>query len=172
MSGVGSGLRRAGGTVARWLEQHLPATLLGVIATILAVSVFWRYVLDSALSWPNELVTVLFLWAIFLAIPGAFRQRAHISVDLFSPVLPARVNHVLRVIAAAISVVILGVFGYYAWRYAGVSTKRLQLTGIHYSWVYGVLALSFALSVLHLLRSPSRASADLVEVPDEKERGS
>ncbi len=49
---------------------------------VMALGVFFRYVLNRSLSWSDELALVLFVWATFLSISMAYRHDRHVSIDL------------------------------------------------------------------------------------------
>jgi len=51
-------------------------------AVIMALGVFFRYVLNNSLTWSDELALVLFGWATFLAIATGYRHDKHVHIDL------------------------------------------------------------------------------------------
>ena len=64
------------------------ATFTAVLTTIafaavMLMGVFFRYVLNSSLSWSDEAALVLFGWAAFLFIASAYLHGKHIHLDIF-----------------------------------------------------------------------------------------
>jgi tripartite ATP-independent transporter DctM subunit len=57
--------------------EALGSAILVVEVCLLATDVFYRYVLDSALIWGDELATVLFLWLTMLGAVGAYCRNEH-----------------------------------------------------------------------------------------------
>lgn len=52
------------------------ALCLGLMVVTILIQVFFRYVLDSALPWPEEASRFLMLWSTGLMAPTAFRRGA------------------------------------------------------------------------------------------------
>lgn len=48
-----------------------------------SAQVFNRYILNQSLSWGEELQKFSHIWLIFLTIPVAYRNRAHLGMNLF-----------------------------------------------------------------------------------------
>ena len=62
------------------------AILLMVI--VILVQVFFRYVLNNALPWPDEVARFLMLWMTGLIAPSAYRWGGFVSIDLLERFLP------------------------------------------------------------------------------------
>ena len=56
------------------------AILLMVIVII--IQVFFRYVLNNALPWPDEVARFLMLWMTGLIAPSAYRWGGFVSIDM------------------------------------------------------------------------------------------
>ena len=58
--------------VLAWLNQYLEEALLGIfliaMTLIMGIQVFSRYVLQTSLSWSEELTRYLFIWSGFLSV--------------------------------------------------------------------------------------------------------
>jgi len=59
------------------------------MAALVAVQVFFRYVLNHSLFWSEELARFLLVWLTFLGASVAYHRRAHPGIDTFSLLLPA-----------------------------------------------------------------------------------
>jgi TRAP-type transport system small permease protein len=58
----------------------------GCIAAIVLITlgaVIFRYVLDSPLSWVEQVSNMIFIWIIFTGSAVLYRQNLHIGVDMF-----------------------------------------------------------------------------------------
>lgn len=78
------------------------------------VSILFRYVLNSSLSWSDEFVRYLFVWLTLLGSAVVFRDREHIRIDYFIGLCPARIRRVIEgVITCAVSLFFIAmlVFG-------------------------------------------------------------
>ena len=67
---------------------------LAVAVAIIAVQVFWRYVLGSPLAWTEEVSRYIFIWIVMLGIPIMFNRDIAICFDLFSGKLMAIIGSI------------------------------------------------------------------------------
>jgi len=72
----------------RLVGWALAACLAGMTC-IVFVSVIFRYLLNSPLTWTEELASLLFAWLTFVGAYVGFRSRTHISIDTLVIFLPA-----------------------------------------------------------------------------------
>ncbi len=82
--------------VGRWIA--ILAIALMVAVTLLQV--FCRYVLNSALPWPDEAARFMMLWLTGLIAPRAYRRGGFVAIDTIPRLLP-------RVPAATLSLILL-----------------------------------------------------------------
>lgn len=84
---------------------------LGVMTVIILIQVFFRYVLGSALPWPDEAARFLMLWMTALIAPSAYRQGGFVSIDMVSAMLPRRLAGflVLTLLIVALTVLLTGI---------------------------------------------------------------
>lgn len=90
----GTGGVTAPSLATRAIESTAMLLLVGAAAVAL-LQVFFRYGLDNALPWPEELAQWMFVWAIFVGAGIAAGRRGHIAIETFSPRLSpaARERH-------------------------------------------------------------------------------
>ncbi|SFM18661.1 TRAP transporter small permease [Marinobacter zhejiangensis] len=81
--------------------------VMALMVLVVSLQVFWRYVLGSSIDSADELSRLLFVWAIFLAIPHGIKQGVHMGIDLFVSLMPAAVKAVLFRVMAAFSAVLM-----------------------------------------------------------------
>ena len=70
---------------------------LAAAVVIIAVQVFWRYVLGSPLAWTEEISRYVFIWIVMLGIPIMFNRDIAICFDLFSGKLHGRKSDYLQI---------------------------------------------------------------------------
>jgi tripartite ATP-independent transporter DctM subunit len=63
-----------------WFVEPATAALVVIEVCILTAGVYSRYVLDNALSWSDELASILFLWLIMLGAVSAYRRGEHMRL--------------------------------------------------------------------------------------------
>ncbi|MGP9788557.1 TRAP transporter small permease [Roseinatronobacter sp. NSM] len=90
-------------TVGRWLGA---ACILLMVCFILT-QVFCRYVLGSALPWPEEASRFLMLWSAGLMIGTAYRRGGFVAIELLTVLLPRLLRHVLTLALLSLAMIIL-----------------------------------------------------------------
>ena len=81
------------------------AILLMVIVIILQV--FFRYVLNNALPWPDEVARFLMLWMTGFIAPSAYRWGGFVSIDMLERFLPKILSNILVFLILIISLAVL-----------------------------------------------------------------
>jgi len=79
---------------------------IGLTGSLL-VSIFFRYVVGQALSWPEEISLILFAWLVLLAGSLGVRENFHVRLTIVADRLPRRIQYFLNKAV----IVALGVFG-------------------------------------------------------------
>lgn len=87
----------------RWLRPLMAVTVaidrvsfvaivaaMGGMAALVATQVLFRYALSSSIDSADELSRLLFVWAMFLAIPHGIPRGIHVGVDILVNLLPKR----------------------------------------------------------------------------------
>jgi TRAP-type C4-dicarboxylate transport system permease small subunit len=80
------------------LVNALLSFLIASIVGVMLVSVVFRYVLNSSLSWSDEFVRYLFVWLTLLGSAVVFRDREHIRIDYFISLCPPKLRRVIEVV--------------------------------------------------------------------------
>ena len=115
-----NGLGLVNGTVlafCRWIG----AACLGLMVVVILMQVFFRYVLGSALAWPEEASRFLMLWSTGLMAPTAFRRGGFVAIDMVVRMLP-------RLVATGLSVILMVVTILVLWTALGIGWS--EVTGI------------------------------------------
>ena len=87
--------------ICKWLAVLILATM----TTITLSGVFFRYILDDALPWSEEIAKYLMVWLTFIAAPLAFRMGGLVSIQALPDALNGRKNEILQVV---IQLIIIG----------------------------------------------------------------
>jgi TRAP-type C4-dicarboxylate transport system permease small subunit len=103
------------------LGRWIGAICLGLMVVAILAQVFFRYVLNNALPWPEEASRFLMLWSTGLMAPTAFRRGGFVAIDMVVRLLP-------RAVAAGLAVVLLGVTILVLWIALGIGWS--EVTGI------------------------------------------
>ena len=147
--------------MGRWVDRVIGwilALCMGVMTCVVFVSVLFRYVLNSPLTWTEELASLLFAWVTFVGAYAGFRSRSHISIDTLVIFLPPAVR---RGIARFVDVCVLLLLALFIWE--GISltmtTWSLEFPALEISrgYLYLAIPVGAVLMALGLLESRHRA---------------
>ncbi|QIE42049.1 TRAP transporter small permease subunit [Rhodobacteraceae bacterium SC52] len=91
------------GHLGRWVTIIAMALMVAVIL----LQVFFRYILNNALPWPDEAARFLMLWMTGLIAPVAYRRGGFVAIDLVSRALPVRVAALLSLGLLTLALLVL-----------------------------------------------------------------
>ena len=75
------------------------AVALVAITLVIPYGVFWRYVMNSASSWPEPFSVLAMVVFSFIGGAAAYRAGAHICVQMLTDAVPERVRFVMLKVA-------------------------------------------------------------------------
>jgi len=126
--------------------------LAGCLVGSLLISIFFRYIVGQALSWPDEISLILFAWLVLLAGSLGVREEFHVRLTFVSERFPKPARSILnRLILLAIAC--FGVVLVYSGHDLVVRTAR-HLTPtlrLPLDWLNYSVPVCGALIVLHCL---------------------
>ena len=82
--------------IVTWIENSLLIGLLALMVGLAGTQILFRNLLDLSLLEADQLLRMLVLWVALLGAVAASRDRKHISVDVLSRFLPARLHAGVR----------------------------------------------------------------------------
>ena len=141
--------------LSRAINQWVERLLFGLgftMAVIVAVQVFFRYVLNHSLFWSEELARYLLVWLTFLGASVAYRRRAHPGIDFFYIKMPPTIKTTARFLVHLTSLILFGVMIFYGYRFTYF--LRLQITpALHLpKWIiFSIIPISGLILTVHAL---------------------
>jgi TRAP-type C4-dicarboxylate transport system permease small subunit len=142
-------LERVSVTLNGWIE-YLLFGLGFTMTVVVAVQVFFRYVLNQSLFWSEELARYLLVWLSFLGASVAYRRRAHPGIDILYAKMPAALRKMATVAVHLASLALFAVMVVYGWRFAYF--VRLQISPALYisKWIiFSIIPISGGILMLH-----------------------
>lgn len=120
-----------------------------VLAIVVFLQFFTRYVLNDSLAWTEEVARYLLILVAFLGSITAVRRAAHIMLEFVIRATPPRVGKALAVTAELIALVF-----YASMTWIGVEliqkTRQQMITiPVPKSWIYAVCVGSLALMTFY-----------------------
>lgn len=136
-------MTQAARNAAEWLmslTHNIAALLLAVASGLVIWQVFTRFVLGSASGWSEVASRAVVIWMVFIAAGVAFRTGAMISLEFISGVLPPRARRAVMWLVAGLSLLFLGLLGWYGAMMAlRVQNQQVAMLGVSMSWLYAAI---------------------------------
>jgi TRAP-type C4-dicarboxylate transport system permease small subunit len=130
--------------------QAYSAALILIMLVVVLVGVFYRYVVDQALSWYDEFAGYILVWLTMYGSVVGLARGKHISFETLVEKLPRGAQRVAEAFDAlcvlGFSLVLL-VSGWVLVREMADDTA-VSLPGVKMTWIYSVMPISGALMVL------------------------
>lgn len=140
-------------TIDRWLVQPVTAVLCGSVAIIIIMQVFFRYALNSPLSWAEEAARYLMIWTAALGGSTALRIGAHTAFEGFLESSSAVIRWTARTFVFVTVQIFLWILLLKGLEVAFFNAiQRSAALGIPMMWPYLALPCAAALMILHSLR--------------------
>ena len=81
--------------------------LVAAMVLTILLQVFCRYVLNSALPWPEEVARAFMIWMMALVSAEAYRQGSFVAIDLLQESIPKRLSTILKLSLLLIATLVL-----------------------------------------------------------------
>ena len=122
------------------LLAFVTASAMAAIVLIVFVNVALRYIVNTGLTWSEEIAVNLFVWVIFLGAILAGIEGLHIKVDLLIKKLPKKMQKVFLVIASMCVLFAMGVLIVGGVDVVKVTDRNISAaTGIPFSYISAAL---------------------------------
>jgi TRAP-type C4-dicarboxylate transport system permease small subunit len=152
-----------------WAVEHLLAIALIVAVLLNVVNVVGRYLTGVTLTGGDEIEIYILIWTAFLNAAVVSWRRSHLRMDLIVKAMPLRLQGVVSVAEAAITVVLTVFVAWQSFLYVAriyslgaVSDLARLPTWIPHSAVFVGFALMAVIAVVNGLWRTRRSGADEV----------
>ena len=135
------------------------AILIAAIVVDVVAQVVFRYVLNSSLSWSEELARYIFVWIIFLGTSVAARRKRHIAMQAIACLFPTSMQPWLAAVNLIICIVFFVLFTYFtALLVQNANYELSSALQIPISWVYAAAPIGAVLTIVHLVNALVRVA--------------
>lgn len=118
------------------LLAFITASAMAAIVLVVFVNVAMRYILNTGLTWSEEVAVNLFVWVIFLGAILAGLEGLHIKVDMLTSKLSKKMQKVLLVISSLCVLFAMGVLAVGGIDVVKVSHKNISsATELPFSYI-------------------------------------
>ncbi len=150
-------------------SDGLVLVVFWVLAFVVFLQFFTRYVLNDSLGWTEEIARFLLIGVTFLGAIMAVRKESHIAVEFVYRYLPRRARLWLQLAVDAIAVVFYATTGWLCTEMAQKTRQMMVSVDVPKSVVYWIVAACFLgmtiYGVLVFLRHLRTGTSRLVD-PD------
>lgn len=138
------------------------------LVVLIGMEVFFRYVIGRALSWPEEVLGLIFVWFTLIGVVLLTQSGEHIEFSFFISRVGPRVRKFFAIFIQAVIAFFAVLMILYGYSYAIMFlSERTPAAGINALWlnlslpVCGVLILLYSqLNILKILQPPRKDHRD------------
>ena len=94
-------------TMVLKLSRSVAWVLMALMVVAILIQVFFRYVLNNALPWPEEAARAMMIWMTAAIAPSAYRWGGFVSIDMMKDALPKLVRAMLSIFLLVIATAVL-----------------------------------------------------------------
>lgn len=131
------------------IEDWLVFVIFWVLAAVVFLQFFTRYVLNDSIAWTEEIARYLLICVTFVGAAMAARKGTHIALELVYHVVPARARRWLRLVLSIIAVVF---FAIATWLCFGIAEamwyQPMVVVDLPLGLVYYVACFGLALTTI------------------------
>ncbi len=116
------------------LDDIVAAAAMAALILLMFISILCRYLFSVPLMWSEEVIALLFIWAIMIGGVSTQKMRGHLSVDLLVALFRPRVQALIGVIVKLVFAAVLIGMIRYGWELSmEASDKITNILGISYT---------------------------------------
>lgn len=129
--------------------RHFSVGLIISMTVIILAQVFFRYVINSSLTWSEELAKLMMIWLAFLIAPLAYRWGANVSIEIILSLFKKRWLFSLRIVLNLLVLWILYIFLNESFGLVERGQKiRASSIPVQMSYFYSIVPISFSALML------------------------
>ena len=133
---------------ARW-DDGLVFVVFWILAFVVFLQFFTRYVLNDSLGWTEEIARFLLIAVTFIGSIMAVRKRAHIAVEFLYRWVPRPARRVAQTLIDLVSIVFYASLAGLSAQLAGRTNQMMVSIDVPKSLVYWGVAVCFALMAVY-----------------------
>jgi TRAP-type C4-dicarboxylate transport system permease small subunit len=129
-------------------SDGLVVAVFWVLAFVVFLQFFTRYVLNDSLGWTEEIARFLLIAVTFIGAVMAVRRQSHIAVEVLYRWLSRPVRRVLQTVVDVVGVIFYGALTWFTIQLAGRTRQMMVSIDVPKSLVYWGVAACFAAMTL------------------------
>ena len=139
-------------TIFDVIEQGLGVCFVLLMFISVLLQIFYRYLLQSPLTWTEEVARYSFIWTVLLGAAFAVRRKEHVAMNLLFDRFPKSVQRYVAVVINGIILISLMYLLPVSWSFFSFM-KNVSAPTLNISWGFLFFAapLSITLMTIHTL---------------------
>ncbi len=131
------------------IEDYLVLIVFWVLAGVVFAQFFSRYVLNSSITWTEEIARYLLIFVGFAGSIMAVRKNSHIFVEVFYRFMSPGLGMIAARLVDIVKIVFFGIGTWLSWKIVPIMTNhRMVSINLPMSWIYIVVFISFLIMTL------------------------
>lgn len=132
--------------------RFINSMILLVMFLILLLQVFTRKLLESSLSWPEEVALITMIWLTFVGAYQVTIENKHLKMDFLEEKIPYSLKPYLRILSKAIVVVFLGVATFWGINFTqSAGSIKMPVSKLPMALPYCIILISLFLMLIEYL---------------------
>ncbi|XDA99096.1 TRAP transporter small permease [Sulfitobacter sp. LCG007] len=136
----------------RW-DDTLVLVIFWVLAFVVFLQFFTRYVLNDSLGWTEEIARFLLIAVTFTGAVMACRKNSHIAVEFFYRWVSRPARRVAQLTIDALTTAFYALLTMLTAQLAGKTQQMMVSIDVPKSWVYWFVAVCFAAMTVYSARN-------------------
>lgn len=149
--------------------EFFVASMLAVMFFTFVIQIIFRYFF-TPIGWTVELITVLWVWVIFIGNAFVVRGKDHVTFDILYLWAPNKIRRIMASISA-LSVACIFLWSFLpTWEYFQfLGIKKTPLLKIPFDWFFSCFVIFLAAGIIYsLLKTREAFFNQLPESPNEE----
>lgn len=147
--------------ILRWLDANLEKSIIlvnyVVMAAIIFVEVFRRFIFSQQAAWSSTIPIYLFLWIVWVGCAYNVRIRAHLSFDELRARLPYKWQYACLLLDAALWIIFAAIVVYFTSKQVMLSRDNFAIVqgtdNVMQWWFYTATPFAFTLLIIRVLQN-------------------
>jgi len=108
--------------------KYICVILTGILVSLISIAVFYRYILQNALSWPEEIAGFCFVWLTMLGAVMCLFNKAHIGVSVLVNKFPLTLKKAVYIFMYILMLIFSYLIMSQGYLLLGIVSKQLSPT--------------------------------------------
>ncbi|MFD2443781.1 TRAP transporter small permease [Bacillus sp. CGMCC 1.16607] len=134
-------------------EKKLVMVLMFAMAIVVALGVFFRYVLNNPLFWAGEVSIFLLIYITFLGGSLGLKYKMQASVTIFTDYLPGNWKKIIDVVGHLFMLVFMAIILFYCFKWISSPNVAFQKSSalLLPMWIpYSIIPIGFSFATIHI----------------------